>query len=99
MEFKVIWSDEAIRDLNEICTYIAGYNPAAASKIGHGILDHVRILARFPLIGPNYPRRARGSLREIVFRSYRVFYYVSEDSRTVDILHVRHGARDEPSLP
>jgi plasmid stabilization system protein ParE len=37
-------------------------------------------------------------LREIVFRSYRIFYDVSEEPRRVEILHVRHGARDEPNL-
>ncbi|MBI4325220.1 MAG: type II toxin-antitoxin system RelE/ParE family toxin [Chloroflexi bacterium] len=62
------------------------------------MLDHVRILASFPFIGPTYPRGARGSLREIVFRSCRIFYDVSETSRSVEILHVWHGAREEPQF-
>ena len=66
--------------------------------MGHGILDHVRILSSFPLIGPTYPRGARGSLREIVFRSYRIFYDVSEAARGVEVLHVWHGARAEPAF-
>jgi plasmid stabilization system protein ParE len=37
-------------------------------------------------------------LREIVFRSYRIFYDVSEASRNVEILHVWHGAREEPTF-
>ena len=98
MEFKVIWSDAAIADLHEICAYIARDNPQAAYSIGRGILDHVRILGSFPLIGPTYPRGARGPLHEIVFRSYRIFYDVSENSRSVEILHVWHGAREEPSF-
>ena len=64
--------------------------------MGRGILDHVHILGSFPLIGPAYPRGARGPLREIVFRSYRIFYDVSEESRRVEILHIWHGAREEP---
>jgi toxin ParE1/3/4 len=98
MEFKVIWSDEAITDLHEVCAYIAQDNPEAALRTGRGILDHVQILTRFPFIGPAYPRRAQGPLRQIVFRSYRIFYDVSEDLRRVDILHVWHGAREEPRL-
>ena len=35
-------------------------------------------------------------MREIVFRSYRIFYDVSESPRSVEILHVWHGAREEP---
>jgi len=41
---------------------------------------------------------ARGPFREIVFRSYRIFYDVSEESGRVDILHVWHAARGEPEL-
>jgi plasmid stabilization system protein ParE len=98
MEFKVIWSDAAIADLHVICSYIAGHAPQAAGRVGRGILDHVRILGDFPLIGPPYPRGARGPLREIVYRNYRIFYDVSETARSVEILHVWHGAREEPEL-
>jgi toxin ParE1/3/4 len=98
MDFKVIWSDQAILDLHEICSYIAGHDPQAAQRMGRGILDHVRILSSFPFIGPTYPRGARGPLREIVFRSYRIFYDVWEESRRVEILHVWHGAREEPKF-
>jgi toxin ParE1/3/4 len=98
MEFKIIWSDEAIEDLRVICTYIARDDPEAAERIGNGILDHVLILASFPFIGPPYPRGSEGPLREIVFRSYRIFYDVAEAERRVEILHVWHGARDEPNL-
>ena len=80
MDFKVIWSDAAIADLHDICSYIAPHDPQAAQRMGRGILDHVRILSSFPFIGPTYPRGVRGSLREIVFRSYRIFYDVSEPS-------------------
>ena len=98
MDFKIIWSDEAIADLNDICSYIARQDPEAALRMGNGIIDHVGILGQFPFIGPTYPRGTRGPLREIVFRSYRIFYDVSEQSHRIDILHVWHGARDEPKL-
>ncbi len=98
MDFKIIWSDTAIVDLQDICSYVAQHDPQAARLIGRGILDHVGILASFPFIGPTYPRGARGTLREIVFRSYRIFYDVSEESLSVEILHIWHGARDEPAF-
>ena len=78
MDFKVIWFDAAIADLRDACSYIARHDPQAAGRMGRGILEHVRILATFPFIGPAYPRGARGPLREIVFRNYRIFYDVSE---------------------
>jgi plasmid stabilization system protein ParE len=98
MDFKVIWSDAAVADLHDVCSYIARHDEQAARRIGRGILDHVRILAAFPFIGPTYPRGASGSLREIVFRSYRIFYDVSDASASVETLHVWHGARQEPTF-
>ncbi len=98
MEFKVVWSEQAITDLREICSFIAAHNPHAAERMGKGILGHVRILASFPFIGPTYPRGACGPLRQIVFRSYRIFYDVSEESRRVEVLHVWHAAREDPQF-
>jgi toxin ParE1/3/4 len=96
MDYKIVWSEAAIADVHGICTYIAQDDPRAAERIGEGILDHVRILGTFPFIGPAYPRGSHGPLREIVFRRYRIFYEVSEDLHQVQILHIWHGARDEP---
>ena len=80
MDFKIIWSDAAIADLQDIWASVAQHDPEAATRIGRGILAHVRVLADFPYIGPAYPRGSRGTLREIVVRPYRVFYDVSEES-------------------
>jgi plasmid stabilization system protein ParE len=98
MDYQVIWSDAAIADLHDICAYIARDNPPAALRLGQGILAHARILGTFPLIGPAYPRGARGKLREIVYRPYRIFYDVDEEQQRVEILHVWHGAREEPKF-
>jgi plasmid stabilization system protein ParE len=98
MEYQVIWSEQAIEELRATCSHIAEDNPDAAVRLGEGILAHTRILATFPFIGPAYPRGSRGPLREIVFRPYRIFYDVSEEAGRVEILHVWHGAREEPKF-
>jgi toxin ParE1/3/4 len=98
MDFKIVWSDAAIADLQEICSYVARHDTNAAERLGRGILDHVRILASFPFIGPTYPRGASDTLRQIVFRSYHVFYDVAEETRCVEILHIWHSAREDPKI-
>jgi addiction module RelE/StbE family toxin len=98
MDFKIVWTESAIGNLQEICEYISRDNPVAAQKIGRGILDHVRILETFPFIGPAYPRRSSGTIREIVFNKYRIFYEVSDKTKKVLILHVWHGARGVPPV-
>jgi toxin ParE1/3/4 len=99
MDFKIVWADSAIADLKDICDYIAIDNRSAAQRTGRGILDHVKILETFPLIGPAYPRRSTGAVREIVFRRFRIFYEVAEKPKSVRILRIWHGARGEPELP
>lgn len=98
MDFKVIWTGSAIADLKDICEYIAVNNRPAARKVGREILEHVKILGSFPFVGPAYPRRSSGAIREIVYRNYRIFYEVSDRPKSVHILRVWHGARGEPDL-
>jgi plasmid stabilization system protein ParE len=99
LDFKIVWSDAAIADPQEICSFVAEDDPQAVVGLGRGILEHVRVLASFPFIGPTYPRGVNGTLREIVFRSYRIFYDVNEKSHSVEILHVWHPRREEPVIP
>ena len=99
MDFKIIWTDSAIADLKDICEHIARDNPAAAEKVGRGILAHVGILETFPLIGPAYPRRSSGAIREIVYWKCRIFYEVMDKPKCVHVLRIWHGARGEPDLP
>ncbi|HEY1170969.1 MAG TPA: type II toxin-antitoxin system RelE/ParE family toxin [Verrucomicrobiae bacterium] len=98
LEFKVIWSARAVSDLEELCNYIAADNPDAAYKTGREIMARAQMLATFPLAGPTYPRGTDGNIREAIQRPYRIFYEVTEATKTVDILHVRHGARQEPKF-
>jgi toxin ParE1/3/4 len=98
MDFKIIWTDSAVADLKEIVDYISRDNPAAAEKIGRGILGHVKILEMLPFIGPAYPRRSRGAIREIVAGNYRIFYEVTNQPKAVYVLRVWHGARGEPVI-
>src|ERR1041385_2514083 len=98
MDYKIIWTDSAIGDLTNICKYIARDNPDAAGRVGHGILNHVKILETFPFIGPAYPRRSAGTIREIVFGKYRIFYQVQNTSKLVNVLRVWHSSQDESDL-
>jgi plasmid stabilization system protein ParE len=96
MDFKIVWTDSAISDLKESCDFISRDNPPAARKTGGGILGHIKILEKFPFIGPAYPRRSSGKIREIVYGNYRIFYEIISESKTVHVLRIWHGARGEP---
>ena len=51
MDFKVLFSDEALNDISEIVQSIAGDNPDAASRVALSIIDHVKVLQYFPRVG------------------------------------------------
>jgi len=96
MDFKVIWSDSAIADPEEICGYISRRNPAAAGRVGEDILERVDLLAAFPYLGPRCPTGSESYVRGLVCGNYRVFYQVNSQTKQVAILRVWHGRRGEP---
>ena len=66
MARKVIWSDEAIADLGEIVSRIAGDNCTAAENMGRTIFERTRMLAAFPLAGRVVPEERDQNVREII---------------------------------
>ena len=98
MDFKVVWTDPALADLQEIVTHIARDKPTAAGRVGNDVIEHVETLRSFPFIGPTYPRGSTGNRREIVCGNYRIFYRVLEDRKLVEILTLWHGARGTPEF-
>ncbi|HKS38081.1 MAG TPA: type II toxin-antitoxin system RelE/ParE family toxin [Verrucomicrobiae bacterium] len=99
MDFQVIISPPAIDDLKNIVSYIAPHNPAAALRMGEELIRRTRILARFPEIGRRAPEADGPDVREIIYRSYRIFYRVKPEQRVVQIIRFWHGARGFPIIP
>jgi len=99
MDFKIVWTEPAIENLGEIVAYIAQDNPDAAKRVGFEIISHVEALGSHPFIGVHYPRGSQSGDREILYRSYRIFYRVFDDRKLVEILVIWHSARQDPSLP
>jgi toxin ParE1/3/4 len=88
---RIVWTEPASRDLEEIGDYIAKDNPAAARRVIRAVEAAVRRLARFPHSG-RIGHRA-GTRELVVPRTpYIVPYRIH--SGKVEILAVFHGARD-----
>jgi len=51
MGCKIIFSPQAIADLESTVRFIAKDNPDAAVRVGNSLIDRVAILENFPLIG------------------------------------------------
>ena len=87
MDFKVVFSDSFVADLELIVRRIAHENPAAAQKLGDLVVRSAENLRFFP---ERYPRvRQRPELRRfIVAKHYKVFYRVQPQMHTVEILRL-----------
>lgn len=85
---EVIWSDEALANLELIVDYIRQFDPRAADRMAARLIDASFRLRDFPNSGrpAGDGRRELPSVPPYVIR-YRV------DGDTVQILRIRHGAQ------
>ncbi len=91
MARRIVWSKRAAEDLNSIADYIASDSPAYAGVVLKNIVNHTRILARFPQAGRKVPEFDDDNIRELIVYSYRIIYRLQEDEAL--IVTVIHGKR------
>ena len=96
MDFKIIWTDPAIEALREIVTHIAADNPTAARKLGLQLVEHMELAAHFPQMGPIYSELNSLEIRCLTQGNYRLYYCLGHAASTIEVLAVRHAARDQP---
>jgi toxin ParE1/3/4 len=89
------FSDTAVRDIDEICEYIAVQNGKAASQLFDRIRQKCKLVANFPNMGKTYSN-LDPNLRGFVVDDYIVFYYPSSDG--INIARVISGYRDLEDL-
>lgn len=91
MDYQVVWSPEAIGDVESIAAYIARDSRFYAAAVVQTILDTARTLERFPLRGRVVPEIDQEAIRERFVYSYRLIYRIQDDK--VTIAAVIHGKR------
>lgn len=89
---KLIWSDDAIHQRNEIFEYISGENPIAALTMDELFSERARNLLSFPEMGR--PGMLVGTRELSVHPNYRLIYELIGDD--VHILNMVHARRDWP---
>ena len=99
MAFKIIWSQQARDDLQAIVLFIAQDKPTVAESFGYQLMSKVDVLMQFPLVGRVVPEENDETIREIIFRPYRIIYKVLPEKQIVGIARIWHGARGEPEVP
>jgi len=95
MGFRVSLTRLAQADLAEIVDYIFRENPAAARRVGLELVERLRTLEKFPMIGRMVPEFGEENLREIVYSHYRIVYRLHPETTRIDVVRIWHGARGE----
>ena len=91
MDLKVVWSPEAIEDLESIAEYIGRDSEFYARAVATKIVAAVRNIESFPWIGRVVPELEDEKIRERFVYSYRIVYHVQ--ATRILIVAVIHGAR------
>ena len=94
---EVLFSPEALQDMEDIRNYIAMDNPEAAERVLNAFEANAALLAMQPGLG-QLRFTLRGLRVRVVseFPNYLMFY--REQAGRVEIVRVLHGARDLKSI-
>jgi len=91
MAREVVWSDDALEDLESLAAYIARDSETYAAAFVREIRAASRSLSEFAERGQIVPEFNDSRIRELLVRPYRLVYQVRDTS--VLILAIIHGAR------
>lgn len=88
---RLIWSPDAVDDLEAICDYFAKDSEHYARVFVQGAINAIERLKIFPESGRIVPEYNQKGIREIIFQNYRIVYRIKPDA--IEIVTITHGAR------
>jgi toxin ParE1/3/4 len=93
---SVIWSPQAIRDVESIRAFIAQDSPAYADLVARRIVASVERLESFPESGRQVPERHDPAIREVIVGPYRIVYRLRPG--VAEVVTVFRGSREFPDF-
>lgn len=91
MGYQVVWSPDAVEDVDVIAASIARDSVSYAAAVVQKILTVTRDLSHLPLDGEPAPEFGEDNVRSQFAYSYRIIYKIQDE--TVTILAIVHGKR------
>lgn len=89
---KLRWAESAVKDLDNICNYIAEDSEEYARMFARSIIDSIETMATFPYSGRIVPELKNDMVREKVLTNYRIIYRINDDS--IEVVRIIHNARN-----
>jgi len=90
MKYQIALSPQAQLDIELVFDYIAIDNPIKAQKFINEIINKIETLEIYPNAGKV---DTVNNCRVLVKRPYLIYYRVLDNLAKVEIIHIRHGAR------
>lgn len=89
---KIVWTEPALKDLDEIAEYIALDKLSAAQLLVQNVFKRIDLLSQSPNSGRKVPELSPSKYKEVIVGPCRVFYRATGE--TVYILHVMRVERE-----
>ena len=91
MADRLVWSPEAVEDIEAIAAYIERDSPHYARVVASRPVETAESIPDFPKIGRVVPEAGDPNLRERFVYSYRLIYRLEQ--QRILVLAVIHGSR------
>jgi addiction module RelE/StbE family toxin len=88
---RLVWSDAALEDIDEIAEYIHRDSPHYAQRVVEELFAATDLLPEQPRLGRVVPELGQQNIRERFVYSYRLIYEIH--ATELHILAVIHGKR------
>jgi plasmid stabilization system protein ParE len=96
VDYKLIWTESALDDLQGIVEHVASGNGSdIARKVGFEIYDRLQILKQFPQAGAILPEKEDRCWRRLVIRSWKAAYKVDFEAKIVYVARIWHASKED----
>jgi plasmid stabilization system protein ParE len=87
----ITWSEPALEDMKALRGWIGRDSKPLADRVVERIFDAIEQVIPFPRIGRVVSEVGDESVRELLFRTFRIVYHAGADG--IVVLGVLHGGR------
>ncbi|WP_249870643.1 type II toxin-antitoxin system RelE/ParE family toxin [Oceanobacillus saliphilus] len=86
------WAESAVKDLEQICDYIAKDSEIYAKVFARRVIDTLEATATFPYSGRMVPEMKNEIIREKILTNHRLIYRIQEES--IEVIRIIQSAKD-----
>lgn len=91
MDFQVLYTKSALRDLEEVLDWSWDQHPGTTQRFGISLLNHVDMFKSFPRLGA--PVKGYPGVLRFFHSPFHVYYHLLPEQKCIEVLHFWHRSR------